>query len=116
MSAHRCTQHWHHIAGQACHWVTRVLKHGMAWHGMAWDGMAWHDSDSNANKCETAQLTFMASTKRGTALEAESAVPYPSWPWSLDPQLKMAPASVRTAVCLLAAATATTRCFKLVTL
>lgn len=65
---------------------------------------------------QTVLLTFMASTWRGTALEAESEVPYPSWPWSLDPQLKTAPPSVRTAVCLLAAATATTRCLRLVTL
>ena len=63
-----------------------------------------------------ARRAFMPSTNRGTALEAESEVPYPSCPSALAPQLKTAPPSTSAAVCLFAAATAKARCRSVVTL
>ncbi len=62
------------------------------------------------------ERTFMPSTSRGTALEAESEVPYPSCPSALAPQLNTAPPSTSAAVCLFAAATAKARCRSVVTL
>ena len=63
-----------------------------------------------------ARRAFMPSTSRGTALEAESEVPYPSCPSALAPQLNTAPPSTSAAVCLFAAATAKARCRSVVTL
>ena len=53
-------------------------------------------------------FTFMASTIRGMAFDVESDVPYPSWPWLLDPQVYRTPLSKIATECRFANATSAT--------